>query len=356
MKNKTLIGIVAGASLLVGGVFLADQPNNTGGTAIVGTSTVVQITPESVTYLKRVRTNNVSKLDTTEKINIKTEAKTSRTIVAEIERTENTRRFSTDDPKSFVLQVFGYQKYEKDVVTNDWYDVQIATTTLALYKKELPFLSRFAVTAYAVAFSTVDAVSDEEGTGRATCLSASSGVYAGFYIGVYNSSDYKMCPLVRFQSVTIPTGQTITAATVGFTFFANTGGAVATKIYADAADDCVAHDNTNRLSGRTRTVLGNTYTMTWNTSAQTSNDISAAVQEVVSRGGWASGNHLCIIYADDGSWPNSANYSYNTSTGGAHVLTVTYTASGGGSTPATDDGLRIFSLLNILSKEEIFVV
>jgi hypothetical protein len=137
---------------------------------------------------------------------------------------------------------------------------------------------------------------------------------------------------LRFQNVTIPQGTTISAATFSpnFTSASNTGSAT---INGEAADDSATSTTTaNSISSRSKT----TASASWNvgtvasTGFQVSPDISSVIQEIVNRGGWASGNALSLLISV-GSGSASGNINlYDQSPSDGAELAVTYTAGGGG--------------------------
>lgn len=107
---------------------------------------------------------------------------------------------------------------------------------------------------------------------------------------------------VRFPAIEISQGATILAASIQFTA-TNTDTAAATiSIWGEDADDAAAFAAANaNISGRTTT----TATLSWIVAPWTSGDrgvaqrtpnIAPLVQEIVDRGGWASGQDMAFIF------------------------------------------------------------
>lgn len=134
---------------------------------------------------------------------------------------------------------------------------------------------------------------------------------------------------VRFQNVTIPPGALILSAVAQFVVFSTIDDPNHT-IYGEDIDDAPAFtiDGAN-LSSRTRT----TATATWTSSGLGADsvtyfptpDLSAIIQEIVDRGGWASGNAIVLLIqgsADASRDLGVATYDNSPST--AAKLDITY--------------------------------
>ncbi|MGZ4149256.1 MAG: Ig-like domain-containing protein, partial [Actinomycetota bacterium] len=133
---------------------------------------------------------------------------------------------------------------------------------------------------------------------------------------------------LRFTNVAIPQGATITDAWVQF--WPNEKRSDATTLYvqADASDNSAAMSTKNPLTTRTLTSAKVTWVPpAWTTldvpgpEAQTP-DIASVVQEIVSRGGWVSGNALGIIITGSGRRVAEA---YDANPSWAPLLHVDYT-------------------------------
>jgi len=138
---------------------------------------------------------------------------------------------------------------------------------------------------------------------------------------------------MRFTSVAIPNAATINSAVI--TLRALSSGGTPTSVDArqagEAADNPAAPTSSGDFSGRTRT----TATVNWDPAAWVTDtnyalpDISTVVQEIVNRGGWASGNAMQFFIDERGTTPDSNDlqpYDYTDSTTFAPKLDITYTA------------------------------
>lgn len=157
-----------------------------------------------------------------------------------------------------------------------------------------------------------------------------------------NNDEYSAA--VRFTGVTIAQAATISSAT--FSWRANatynaSPGVVKYWVCCQAADNAgaLSTSGSTDLDGATR--AGTTADSTWTVTSVTggtrySVDITTAVQEVINRAGWASGNAIVVLvdtHADttQGEWQDWDAYNTGGSTNGPK-LDITYTAGGGGST------------------------
>ena len=126
----------------------------------------------------------------------------------------------------------------------------------------------------------------------------------------WNSSDIEMTSEgggvqimgFRFTGVTIPAGAVITGAWLQFTADEANSEATTLTIRGEATDNSPQFQNASfTVSSRTRTTASVNWNVpAWNMiqekgDAQKSSDIKAVIQEIVSRGGWASGNALSVI-------------------------------------------------------------
>lgn len=132
----------------------------------------------------------------------------------------------------------------------------------------------------------------------------------------------------RFQNVTIPTGATIASATLEF--FANGAGTASFSVdltAQDADSPSTFTTSSNNISSRTRTsaqTLWSTGSVSYSEGQSiVSPNFASTIQEVIDRGGWASGNALVVITTpnsgDKGIHKRSGNVSF------APRLHVTYT-------------------------------
>lgn len=103
---------------------------------------------------------------------------------------------------------------------------------------------------------------------------------------------------MRFTNITIPAGATITSASVGVVPSGTGEDEPLVTVFLEAADNCAAYTTgASNISGRSRGTG-----VSWSSADLGANgstyfstpDLAAAVQAVVDRGGWASGNALCV--------------------------------------------------------------
>jgi hypothetical protein len=112
---------------------------------------------------------------------------------------------------------------------------------------------------------------------------------------------------LRFTGVTIPQGATITRAYVQFTTDENGKNATSLVIRAESSDNSAAIATTAfNISSRPRTTASTAWSPPkWQGvgtagPAQQTPDLSAVMQELVNRPGWATGNALMIIVTGSG--------------------------------------------------------
>jgi hypothetical protein len=101
----------------------------------------------------------------------------------------------------------------------------------------------------------------------------------------------------RFLNATIPPGPTINTATIQTYNHSTSYDGIHCNIYCEDVDSASTFTaSTNNIEGRSRT----TASVSWSqdsagTGWKTSPDISSAVQEVVDRAGWSSGNSVATL-------------------------------------------------------------
>ena len=151
-----------------------------------------------------------------------------------------------------------------------------------------------------------------------------------------NNDEYSVA--CRFPSVTIPQGATIASAT--FTLRADStynagSNVIRYHVSCQAADNAGALVTTSgdlRASVRPRTTASAVWTQTSVTgNTEYSVDITAAVQEVINRAGWVSGNAIVVLvdtHADCtlGEWQDYRAYDSSAST--APKLSIDYSTGG----------------------------
>ncbi len=149
---------------------------------------------------------------------------------------------------------------------------------------------------------------------------------------------------LRFSGVEIPSGATITNASIRFIAEEDADDAATLNFYGEAADNAGPFANSkNNISGRAQT----TASVTWDAPAWVEDekfwtpDLSAIVQEIVSRPGWAAENALVIIVT--GTSERSA-FSYDGSTKLAPRLYIDYTT--GDATTASEGAAQATSTVS----------
>jgi hypothetical protein len=106
---------------------------------------------------------------------------------------------------------------------------------------------------------------------------------------------------MRFANLGVPAGATVTGAYVQFVADESQSEATALTLRAQAADSAPTFTTaTSNVSSRPRTAAAVSWSPpAWTagsaSTAQRTPDLSALVQEVVNRPGWASGNALALI-------------------------------------------------------------
>jgi hypothetical protein len=134
---------------------------------------------------------------------------------------------------------------------------------------------------------------------------------------------------LRFSGVSIPAGATITSAYIQFVADEAQTEATALTIKAVASDDPATFSSAIRsdVSARPRTSAAASWSVpAWTARAaglaQRTPSLAAAVQEVVSRPGWASGNALAFVITGSGHRTAAA---FEGTAGKMPVLHIEYT-------------------------------
>lgn len=169
-------------------------------------------------------------------------------------------------------------------------------------------------------------------------------------------SSLKYATFARFLNVTIPQGATILSAYLSFVSKTNTSGTVDTKIYLNDADSAsalsdLADYQALALTASVDWTISDAWNMyTWYSSP----DISALVQAVVDRPGFASGNAiLAVVKTSDDYTENYIRYIYSreATVGWAPKLTITYSTASGDAEAGESDGAIIYGAGEILACE-----
>lgn len=147
------------------------------------------------------------------------------------------------------------------------------------------------------------------------------GTYAVTSTNRYNAG-------LRFQTINVPAGATVSAATLTLYFSGYVSGSATAKLYADDVDDAAAWSASNKPSGITKTTASATITPP--SVGSHSFNILAVVQEVLGRGGWASGNDIRFGLFRQGSFQRLAFEAIERPGTNEAQLDITYTTGGGG--------------------------
>ena len=109
---------------------------------------------------------------------------------------------------------------------------------------------------------------------------------------------------IRFVNVTIPQGATILSAQLDFTTSRTGDAATSLTISGEAVDDPEFFRTADyNISSRATTAAAASWTPSaWNSVGERhlSSEISAVVQEIVNRSGWASGNAMAFMITGSG--------------------------------------------------------
>jgi hypothetical protein len=151
---------------------------------------------------------------------------------------------------------------------------------------------------------------------------------------------------LRFTSVTIPQGSTITSALLTLYVSAVNGGTQAlVSFWGEAADNSAVFATGATPQNRVHTTaqvnqtftVANWATVGYQTNASEKPELATLVQEIVNRAGWVSGNALSIVATDNGSTnPGYVGYAtFDNASTKAAKLDITYTTGG---TPAASTG------------------
>lgn len=132
-----------------------------------------------------------------------------------------------------------------------------------------------------------------------------------------------------FRNLSIPQGATITSAYIQFTTDETNNGTTNLTIRGEDTNNAGAFNSDNyNISSRdfTSTSVNWSNVSSWNSvgeagSRQRTPDLSRIIQEIINRGGWASGNNIAIII--NGSGERTAE-AYDGSSSRAPLLVVNY--------------------------------
>ncbi len=155
------------------------------------------------------------------------------------------------------------------------------------------------------------------------------------YLGSYDDPGYEIGCL--FDAVSVPQAATINAAGVTMTntvWDDSDGSTLPTNVFAEAADNPSTIVSASDFAARTRTTA---YDLTnidseWAAGTELTFDATTAVQEVINRTGWVTGNRLLLFFTPvaGGSHAWTQPAAYETGTYDPPTLDIDYTESGGG--------------------------
>ncbi len=163
----------------------------------------------------------------------------------------------------------------------------------------------------------------------------------------YDGSNLSIVGL-RYTGITIPQGAIIQSAYIQFvTDESQSGTVVNVRIRGEASDDAAAISSSDSdISGRTNTVASVTWSAipSWTLvpeigANQKTPDIKTIIQEIVNRGGWASGNDIVIKIENNASTASTRRTaeSYDGGSTVAPELQIVWTPSSGtGGSPTYD--------------------
>ncbi len=142
---------------------------------------------------------------------------------------------------------------------------------------------------------------------------------------------------IRFGSVAIPRGATVTSAVLEFRASKTSEGSLTLTVRGDDSDSASTFSSKN-LSSRSKTSASALwYPRTWTVDMTTrSSELKDVVQEIVDRDGWKSGNAMAFTITGSGAAARAA-VSANQSQPYAPTLVVSY-ASGDVTAPPTTGG------------------
>ena len=160
-------------------------------------------------------------------------------------------------------------------------------------------------------------------------------------LGVTGGANYSIDALFRFENVTIPHNATITSAKISLMTWSGGAYAIHIKIFGIAEDNTAQFEADGASPNASSRSLTSNYGI-WDFTKGLSSDVyydtgdlTAVVQEIVNRSGWASGNAMGFHVTNNGMSAGADQYFYNWdrwhgtySSGKYPVLTITYTTPG----------------------------
>ena len=165
-----------------------------------------------------------------------------------------------------------------------------------------------------------DDVASATGTIGTGFFSTASNLGAGFYSGGYGPT-YNAG--LRFQTVAVPQGETINSSTLTL-FSAAVIGAPSLRVYADDVDNAPGWSTSSLPKDITKTTAFAAWAPTATGTAVI--NVASVVLEIISRGGWASGNDIRFaVLNQSASHPNVVLFQALENSGTAQaVLDIDY--------------------------------
>jgi len=123
-------------------------------------------------------------------------------------------------------------------------------------------------------------------------------------LGDYSGTLYDYEGMFRFTNISIPQGATITGAWLEVQTPGIYGNDPDLIIFGQDSDDCVTFSTANNYKARPTTSASVSWTPSgWVADGRyNSTDMKSVVQEIVNRGGWASGNDMAIFVTHAIGW------------------------------------------------------
>ncbi len=139
---------------------------------------------------------------------------------------------------------------------------------------------------------------------------------------------------LRFQTVNVPQGATITRATLNFVPASSDDRNVSFAVAAEASDDASDFSGAD-FSDRTPTVATNWTPAPWRTEnpptvTDSGADVTEQVQAVVNRAGWCGNNAMAFIIKPNGGTGSRTAISQDGNYGLKPVLSISYTGGDSG--------------------------
>ena len=136
---------------------------------------------------------------------------------------------------------------------------------------------------------------------------------------------------LRFLNVAIPNGATINTATLTMQSRSDLQGFASFQAFGDDVDDAPAFSDSSRpQSGFTNTTGGTVNSSPPDTDLPFVLEIAACVQDIVDRGGWATGQDMRFSVVPTDTYAGGSVYDLDGGHSDEAVLDVDFTASGGG--------------------------